>query len=319
MVLLFTACKKIIMPPKILILLSSYNGSLWIEQQLESILNQVDVDLHIFLRDDNSSDGTQELLLGFYKDNPKITFLFSNTRSGSGGASFKKLFLAANISDFNYVAYSDQDDIWFPNKLSRGIFALKSSGASGYSSSVIAFWEDGKTKVLKQNTRVRMADFIFEGAGQGCSFVLTTDAFKLIQQFCKANTDLLDNFYYHDWLSYLLVRSSGFSWYFDPLPTLMYRQHEANDTGARSLGIKSVEKRLSLIRSGWYKKQVSLALAIHARAGTANIAISDFANKFSLSNSFLRKFHFTKFVLCNGRRRLLDRLIIVFSSLFGWI
>lgn len=307
------------MPPRILVLLASYNGSPWIAQQIDSILNQVDVDVHILLLDDHSNDGTQELLMSLYGSNSKITILFSNSRSGSGGASFKQLFLIANISNFDYIAYSDQDDFWFPDKLSRGIYALKCSGASGYSSSVIAFWEDGKTKVLKQNARVRMADFIFEGAGQGCSFVLTSNAFKLIQQFCKSNTDLIDNFYYHDWLSYLLVRSSGFSWYFDPMPTLMYRQHKANDTGARSLGIKSIEKRLSLIRSGWYKKQVSLALTLHARAGIFNIAISDFANNLSSKNSYLRKVYFAKFILCNGRRRLLDRLIIVFSCLLGWI
>lgn len=305
--------------PKVLVLLASYNGLSWIQEQINSILGQVDVDIHILLSDDLSTDGTRELLVELYKDVHQITLLFSNVRRGSGGACFKNLFQIANIAGFDYVAFADQDDIWNVNKLVNGVRALQSSGASGYSSAVVAFWDDDRTIVLSQNANIRLADFIFEGAGQGCSFILRADIFKDIQQFCQTNQDLIENFYYHDWLTYLLIRSWGRSWYFDPVPGLMYRQHISNDTGARYFGFDSISKRLSLIRNGWYKGQVSLAFTLFSCSGGSNELISKIKNVFLMKRSLRRSISLAAFVLFYGRRRFSDRLVIIFSIIFGWV
>ena len=50
-------------------------------------------------------------------------------------------------------------------------------------------------------------------------------------------------------------------WFFDDFPTLAYRQHEVNDTGAR-VALKGIRRRVMLIRSGWYKNQISIALKL---------------------------------------------------------
>lgn len=109
--------------PTITVLLSTYNGEKFLREQLDSILCQKDVELHLLVRDDGSKDSTLAILNEYVKDNANMTIL-SEPNIGCE-ASFEKLGLYAYTQcKTDYYAYADQDDVWFPEKLSKSISAI---------------------------------------------------------------------------------------------------------------------------------------------------------------------------------------------------
>jgi rhamnosyltransferase len=232
--------------PKVVVLMATYNGAMWLGEQVDSILNQSGVDVHIVIGDDCSRDGTAELVADRWNSDPRIRLIAWPKGSGSAGANFRRLFRTVDISDYEFVALADQDDIWEPGKLASAIARLNESGAQGYSCAVRSFWPDGQAKVLPQVAAPRHADFLFEGAGQGCTFTVRQELFAKVQTFCIKHSDETESLHYHDWLIYLLARAWKCKWYFDQQPWVNYRQHGGNEIGSRG-NLRSVAKRLELM------------------------------------------------------------------------
>jgi rhamnosyltransferase len=304
--------------PKVLILLAVYNGKEWLDQQVSSILSQENVSLGFYISDDNSSDGSQDYLKNLIIDNIELNIIYKDTGSGSAGQNFFSMIRECDSSKYDYVAFSDQDDIWLPNKLSSGINLLEASKASGYSSSVTAFWPSGNEKKLNQSGILRENDYIFEGAGQGCTFILKNEFFIRAQSFCRKNRDLTNEFYYHDWLIYILARTWGKEWIFDTSSYIKYRQHSLNDTGARK-GIKAIKHRIKLISNGWYKEQIEIALRIAKSASTNPSRLSFLNDIFDKNKTSWRRIKLLFYVYRNGRRKLSDRFMLVFAIVVGWL
>ena len=305
--------------PNVLVLLATRNGALWIDEQVNSIIKQKDVVVHVLARDDCSNDGTLSILKNYSVNITNFTVVNSSFASGSAGANFKELMMACDLSHIDYVAFSDQDDIWYETKLIDAIRSLASGNYGGYSSAVVAGWQNSTKKLVAQSPRIMEADFLFEGAGQGCTFLIPVNIFNLIIKFIKENNQKLEHFYYHDWLVYLLVRSWGFSWYFDKRPSIFYRQHQNNDTGSRG-SLQAITKRLSLIKNGWYKNQVKLAINIYVlSSGKYSKKLKLFFMIFNKDNSFSRKVLVACFILLYSRRRISDRVFLFFFALIGWI
>ena len=177
---------------------------------------------------------------------------------------------------------------------------------------------DGHTTVLEQQRRQTAADFLFEGAGQGCTFVVRADFYNRVRGFVEAHQDLVSHAHYHDWTIYALARAWGESWIFDTLPTVTYRQHETNDTGARGR-TSSISKRVGLIRRGWYQSQLSAIAAICAAAAPADTAIANWISLFHREYSWRRRLQVALFCMSRSRRRVVDRIIVVAAGLLGWI
>lgn len=309
---------EVLSKPNVLVLLASYNGGMWLVEQLNSIFDQSDVCVKILVSDDQSDDESPQFLSNFIKSNPNIDMILDNDRSGSAGQNFFQLIRNCDYKDFDYIAFSDQDDVWLKNKLSSGIECLQNSYACGYSSSTMAFWESGKEKLITQSKEVREFDFLFEGAGQGCTFILKRDFFSYVQKFCIENEGTTKKFHYHDWLVYILSRSIGNNWFFDNRSFIKYRQHTSNDTGARG-SVRAVKSRLSLIASGWYKRQIEVALEISKLTTTKRANLEEFEKIFTKTGSLYRRLILAKFFIFKGRRKATDRLVLVFSALLGWI
>lgn len=314
----FKECIIKISKPKVLVLLTVYNGRSWLDEQLRSIFKQEDIFLELVISDDNSNDGSQAYLKNLIKEKPHLKITFKKKGSGSAGQNFFSLIRNCNLLDYDYVAFSDQDDIWLPNKLSSGIDLLEASSACAYSSSATAFWPSGNERTLKQSNLKRSTDYLFEGAGQGCTFIMKRDFFSKVQIFCRKNRILTDRFYYHDWLIYILARSWKREWIFDAHSYIRYRQHGLNDTGARK-GIESIKSRVNLIANGWYKKQVGLAIQIANAATTDSLNLSYISDIFWEKDTLRRRIKLIIYVVENGRRKSGDRLILVLAVLLGWL
>lgn len=304
--------------PRVLVLLATYNGNSWLREQIESILSQVGVAVQIHISDDSSSDGTPDTIATRWGADARVKLESWDERSGSAGANFRRLYRHADLGDFDFVALADQDDIWFPRKLISAIHALRRTGAEGYSSAVESFWPDGRTVLLSQNSVTRSADFLFEGAGQGCSFVMTVGLFARVKAYCISEFDRAEALHYHDWLIYLLARAWGESWFFDPLPSMRYRQHDGNEIGSRG-GVNAASKRIYLMKSGWYRNQIVAALAIFSSVSTQDVAVNTVKLLLEQKDSLKRRCRLLAFTLIHSRRRWSDRVVLGFSAAFGWI
>jgi rhamnosyltransferase len=304
--------------PKVLVLLAVYNGNSWLDEQINSIFKQEGTSLELVISDDNSNDGSQVYLKNLIKKKPHLKITFKKKGSGSAGQNFLSLIRNCNPFGYDYIAFSDQDDVWLENKLSAGIECIENASACGYSSSTQAFWKSGKEKLITQSKEIRELDFLFEGAGQGCTFILKHDFFSYVQKFCIDNESITEKFYYHDWLVYILARSNGNDWFFDDRSFIRYRQHASNDTGARG-SVGALKSRLSLIANGWYKRQIKVALEISKSSIESKSDTQEFEKIFYKSDSLRRRLLLVRFFISNGRRKTSDRIVLVLSSLLGWI
>lgn len=109
---------------KVQVLLSTYNGEKTIARQIGSILEQTDIDVHILVRDDGSTDNTVQVLEHLVERNSDKIQLIHGVNVG-WRKSFLELILDA--PDSEYFAFSDQDDIWFPEKLIKSVKAMETS------------------------------------------------------------------------------------------------------------------------------------------------------------------------------------------------
>src|SRR4051812_7820296 len=109
--------------PKVLVLMATYNGARWVEEQLASILDQRDVAVVVRVSDDCSSDATVALARGLAAGRANVTIEVRAASSGSAGANFKGMLASSDLRDVDYVALADQDDVWDPDHLRRGCAA----------------------------------------------------------------------------------------------------------------------------------------------------------------------------------------------------
>jgi rhamnosyltransferase len=217
---------------RINVLLAAYNGENFIDQQIQSILNQTQKPNKIIISIDQSSDDTVDIVRRRTKSFSEIQILSTNKKFGSAAANFINLLLSVDFKDIDYIALADQDDIWKKDKLEKAIQKLE-QGYDGYSSNVEAIWIDGKRKVLVKNQPQQNFDYLFESAGPGCTFVITKKLAINLQTFLKNNQDEVSQMkQYHDWLIYAFARTNHYKWFIDGYAGMQYRQHELNDFGA---------------------------------------------------------------------------------------
>jgi rhamnosyltransferase len=304
--------------PKILVLLASYNGKGYIEEQIESIRAQQNVDVSIMISDDCSPDGTYEHVSEKYGAHPNIRFRRSEKPSGTAGANFRTLFRDVDVAGYDYVALADQDDIWATDKLETSIGCLESGDFRGYSCAVTAFWNDGREATLRQSASIRELDYLFEGAGQGCTFVVSSSLFEKVQQFCRSFQAESEALYYHDWLIYAFARGTGGKWYFDQRSFMRYRQHGGNETGARGSALATL-RRLKLIRNGWYGRQIQAAVQIVQLSHEKNGRFQSFCDLYGRRKSVLRRIALCMFLLRHGHRKVVDRAVLAFAAAMQWI
>ena len=301
--------------PRILVLLAAFNGVNWIDGQITSILKQRDVDVHIVVGDDASTDNTKDAVKRF-SHSDRITLIARTNPTGSGAQNFFAMIREIGATSFDFVAFADQDDIWCEYKLSRATQMLISEGSVGYASSTTAVWPDGTSRVLRQSPAITDSDFLFEGAGQGCTYVMTADFYERARVFLREHETLTTRLHYHDWSIYALARAWMLRWVFDLKSTMQYRQHDHNDTGARS-SISGIRNRLSRLASGWYADQISQICRLTQAADPNNTVPARWAAQ--RTGGFRRRLSVALFCLRGGRRKLGDNALLIGAALLGWI
>lgn len=224
--------------------MATWNGGRWVSEQVKSIFDQRNCNVQLVVSDDQSTDDTLSVLKGIALNNNVTILPPQPVRFGSANNNFIHLILSANVGAADYISLSDQDDVWFDNKLQRAIECLEEDQLDGYSSNVIAFWEDGRSVLLRKSGAQKKFDYLFESAGPGCTFVMKKSKFLELREWVKENVNVLKKFAVHDWFIYAYARSRGWRWFIDDIPGMRYRQHPSNEIGA-NIGIKAAKSRFA--------------------------------------------------------------------------
>ena len=298
-------CRK-----SVAVLMATHNGMSWIEEQINSILNQIKVDVTIFISDDNSVDGTVDYLCKLAKKDRRVVLLPKVKPFGSAAKNFYHLIDEVNFKGFSYIALSDQDDIWNKDKLYTHITILEKNNAEAISSNVIAFWPNGKEVLIKKSQPQRKYDFLFEGPGPGCTFLITPWLASKVKSQLK-NIKIASHVELHDWLIYAICCAYKKLWIIDSRPSLKYRQHSTNVLGA-NFGLRALFTRLKRIFNGWYRNQVSLIYDVFCTIAPSK-KITDFRQ--SIRRKSIHGQIKLIFFAFQGRRKLIDRLALVLSIL----
>lgn len=306
--------KKIGQLPKVAVCLAAYNGVVQLGEQIESILTQINVDVTIFISVDKSSDGTEDLVDQYSKANNGIIVLPHGEILGSAASNFFRMLVEVNFSTFDYISFADQDDIWHSDKLISHIEIAKKNNADGVSSNVMAFWPEGRKRIINKAQPQRTYDYLFESAGPGCTFLMSHWLVGKVREVLLDETSSARNVALHDWLCYAVCRVHHRKWLIDSAPSVHYRQHEHNFLGA-NVGLKAKLARLTKLKQGWYREEVIKITSVCNRIQPSSEVTKKIANLLQ-SNSFFARIHLCAFV-SQARRRFADRFLLCISILIG--
>ena len=256
------------------IILTTYNGELFLADQLDSLLLQDGVEVHIYAFDDQSSDRTMDILQAYADANADRFTLFQNTPN-SGGTGLNIMRNLKNVPDsHDYYALADQDDIWMPEKLHRAITTMRQDKSDLYFSNLSAW--DGKETMLgivRKDAPLQRYDHLFGGGSAGCTYLLNARFFRHVKDIvAQTNIDGVRRIS-HDWILYFLARHLGYSVTASPDALIKYRIHVDSQYGTMSLGgFAALKRKFGMLRNGFLRDQVRNALRF-AQEGTAERAI----------------------------------------------
>jgi glycosyltransferase involved in cell wall biosynthesis len=214
--------------PLVAILLSTYDGAKFLPAQLESFLSQTHTNWTLHWRDDGSSDDSVQVVRAFAEGaaSGRCVCWPSGARLNATG-SFLSLLRRARATPARFFAFSDQDDVWLPAKLSRGVAALPEATPTLYCCGHILV--DGELRPIGQSAPLRrqpgFLPALTQNIAQGCTIIVNRAAADLILAI-EPPPDTV-----HDWWCYLVVTAAGGQVVADPTPSLLYRQHDANQIG----------------------------------------------------------------------------------------
>jgi len=271
------------MKSKVIILMSTYNGERFLKEQIESILQQEDIDASLLVRDDGSDDDTVSLLRKYQEDG--VLQFYQGNNLGPA-MSFMNLLMDAPEAD--YYAFADQDDYWESDKLAVAIDRLRGhqhSPALYFSCTQLADEELRPLHSPELNPKLTFGESLIYEFIPGCTMVLNSPLRRIINTYQPGYIPM------HDVWIYSISQAIGAKIVFDHKPHILYRQHSNNTIGQGYSIWHEWNRRWKRIASNEQSRS--------RRAGELIRGYSGYIDEERLS--LLRMF-------VNGKRSLSDRL-----------
>ena len=234
------------MKTRVQILLSTYNGEKYLEEQLDSILNQKgDFSLKMLVRDDGSKDRTLEILEKYSK---KIEMQIIRGKNIGVNKSLKELFMNCD-TDCDYFSISDQDDVWLETKIQAAIESLSKNRNKLKMFATRSLVTDINMNIIGKTqdpgNRLSYYNAMVQNVCPGHTQVFNKDV------VLKLRKNYSENIFVIDWWIYLLVSSMG-EITFDRRCFVKHRQHGKNSAGYELNFWKKLKKRIYFLNK--YKK-----------------------------------------------------------------
>ena len=236
---------------KLAILMATYNAEQYLNQQIDSIMNQTYKDFDLYIHDDGSTDKTLTIIKKYCKKYKNIIFIDDNIVFHSACKNFFHLINYIKNKDYDYIAFSDQDDVWNSDKVETTINQMMLCEKTKSKSEPILIHSDlyvvdNELNVLSKSfMKYRALDFRIKSLNRlfiqnnvtGCTMLINRALLELLPNY-------VDNIIMHDWWIALTASAFGTIYYLD-IPTMKYRQHGNNVVGAvRTNSFKFIKTKL---------------------------------------------------------------------------
>ena len=240
------------------ILLATYNGDKYLEEQIQSIISQTYSDWCLLIHDDGSCDNTLVIIEKYSSTDSRI-ILIDDKITGLGVA--KNFIHLLNFSNAEFVMFCDQDDIWLDNKISIMLNAITKKDnqipQAIFSNSYL--WNDAVVIISNKNTLTyprKLEELLFLNTGIQGAAAIFNEKTRVIMQIP------LSHYAMHDHVLVLVAMVFGEIDYIN-VPLMYYRQHDENVTGKAPGSI--LNKLLLLSKHAW----VTLVSENHYKGLTA--------------------------------------------------
>lgn len=225
----------------IAVVLATCNGARWLPEWLDSLRRQSVADWQLFARDDGSTDATPRLLADAARSDRRISILMDDAGRLGVTRNFGRLMQYARDSGARTVFFADQDDVWRPDKIERQQRALCETAAAVGPDAPILVHSDltvvderlrtlhpSHTELLRlprgETGLAALRRLLMQNFVTGCAAAVNRPLLDLVLPL-PADAVL------HDWWLALCAAAGGHLFY-QPEPTVLYRQHGGNAVGA---------------------------------------------------------------------------------------
>ncbi len=222
------------------ILLATYNGEKYLKEQLDSILRQTTTNWHLYIHDDNSTDDTVHIIKEFISRYPeKMTHFDDEISFGSALANFG--YLMEKVSS-EHLMFCDQDDVWKRDKIEITLEQMKEAERLYHDKPILVHTDlevvDEKLNSIDNSlmhyqnlnpAKKSFSNLVIQNNITGCTVMINRALADMALPIPREAV-------MHDWWIALVASAFG-EIVFVPASTICYRQHSANDTGAKAFDI----------------------------------------------------------------------------------
>lgn len=236
----------------ICILMATYNGEKFLAEQLQSIENQTHKNWRLLISDDGSSDNTLTVARQFQQKWGSDRIEIREGPQRGYCQNFLSLACDKDIHADLY-AFSDQDDVWMIDKLSR---AVKYFNANIDSPLPRVYC--GRTEIVDENLKSLGFSPLFSLPRSFRNAIVQSIAGGNTMVFNQLTKELLEKsgrqqVVSHDWWLYLITKGAGGIVFYDPQPSLLYRQHRNSIIGSNA-SLRAKMDRIKFVLSGRFKE-----------------------------------------------------------------
>lgn len=235
------------------VVMSTYNGAKYIDQQIESILKQNGCNVTLLVRDDGSIDNTREILKR-YSEKGQLTWY-----QGENLKPSRSFFdLLAKSGDADFYAFADQDDYWMTDKLESACnkIGFQNKPALYFSQTQLVDKYLSKIETPHIHPLLTQGESLIYACATGCTMVFNKALRDLLITHLPKATPML-----HDFWTYISAQAIGAKIIFDKEPHILYRQHGDNVVG---LGENALEE---------WKHRIKRILIMHEQERSNNARI----------------------------------------------
>lgn len=229
------------------------NGERFLPEQLDSLARQKSVAIDLWVSDDGSSDGTQDILQRAQQDGRLGSVNLLDGPQRGFAENFRSLIVRAG-TDSEFYAFCDQDDVWDEDKLAHAVAWLETQAPGVpalYCSRTRIISVDGKpigmSPLFPRTPGFRNA--LVQSIAGGNTMVMNRAAHELVREASRRS-----GFVSHDWWCYLIVTGAGGIVHYCREPRIGYRQHGENLVGENSTWRARMSRVKHLVRGrfkGW--------------------------------------------------------------------
>lgn len=244
-------------------LMCTCNGAEHLAAQLQSMVEQTHDDWSLRVSDDGSTDGTRAILENFRARHPERDIRWYEGPRQGYGANFLSLLGRPDLPADSWVALSDQDDVWMPDRIARALDRMAAAPGQPrfYASRTIITGPDLRPR-HPSRLHARTPGFgnaLVQNIFAGNTIVLDPAAAALVNRTVP-HTMAGQGVPHHDWWLYQLMSGVGAELILDPRPGLYYRQHDGNLLGAHR-GLRPAMSRLAMVWDRRYSNWISCNVA----------------------------------------------------------